>query len=200
MQDDSPIYQTIAAARAEGLSEELVNERVWARHGTTCALLALDSSGMTRISHARGIVHFLTRYMEMRDLVEPLLAPPACLGWRSFADNLFAEFRDAGAALGVARAIHRVLREHPIMLTETEPYRACVAVGYGRVLTNGPYGVMGDEMNLVAKLGEDVARGGETLLTESAYRSLANPAAVAAERRELTISDLTITYYRLRDA
>jgi class 3 adenylate cyclase len=140
----------------------------------------------------------LSRYMEMRDLVEPLLAGPACLGWRSFADNLFAEFRDTDAALAVARGIHRVVREHRLMLTETEPYRVCLGVGHGRVLANGRHGVMGDEMNLVAKLAEDVARGGETLLTESGYRSLGNPASVPVEPQQLTISDFNLTYYRLR--
>jgi class 3 adenylate cyclase len=197
MQDDAPVYATIAAARAEGLTGPRLTERVWERHGTTCAMLALDSSGMTRISRSCGIVHFLNCYLEMRRLIEPLLAGSTCLGWRSFADNLFAEFCDADAALVVARQMHRVVRENRLMLTETEPYRLCIGIGQGRVLKNGHYGVMGDEMNLVAKLAEDVAAGDETLLTESGYKSLRAAAAIAVEPIRLTISDLTITYYRL---
>lgn len=199
MHDESPIYATIADARRAGLSDAQLTARVWERHGTTCAMLALDSSGMTRISHTQGIVHFLSRYMDMRDLVEPLFNRPACLGWRSFADNLFAEFRDADAALEVARAVHRVIRDQRLMLTEVEPFKVCIAVGQNRVLANGRYGVMGDEMNLVAKLAEDVAQGGDILLTESGYRSLAHPDAIAVEPVQLMIGNFAVVFYRLRN-
>ena len=198
MRDDSPIFSTIAAARAEGLAENLIAERVWGRHGTTCAMLALDSSGMTRISRTQGIVHFLGRYMAMRDAVEPLFGGRECYGWRSFADNLFAEFIDTDAALTAARGMHRVIRERGLMLTETEPFRVCIAVGYGRVLDNGHAGVMGDEMNVVAKLAEDIAQGGETLLTESAYRNLANPVSVSVEAAQHTLCGVALNYFQVR--
>ena len=58
---------------------------------------------------------------------------------------------------------------------------------------------MGDEMNLAAKLAEDIAEAGDTLLTESAYRRLS--AAVPLPIQPLTHShaQLTVTYYRLRE-
>ena len=198
MRDDSPIFSTIGAARAEGLTDELIDQRVWGRHGTTCAMLALDSSGMTRISRTQGIVHFLGCYMQMRDLVEPILTTRACLAWRSFADNLFAEFHDADTALGAALEIHRAIRDGGLMLTETEPYRVGIGVGFGRVLEHGNGGVMGDEMNLTAKLAEDVAEGGQTLLTESAYGSLQNRASVPVERQQRTLGKIEVSYFQLR--
>ncbi|MBI5766186.1 MAG: adenylate/guanylate cyclase domain-containing protein [Verrucomicrobia bacterium] len=199
MQDASPIFATIAAARAEGLSEVLLTERVWSCHGITCAMLALDSSGMTRSSQAQGIVHFLGRYLQMRRLIEPVLEVRACLGWRSFADNLFAEFADSDSALRAAREIHRVIRESGLMLTEDEPFRVCLAVGHGRVLDNGRAGVMGEEMNLVAKLAEDVATEGETLLTESGYRSLQDRASLRVAAGRCTLSGVDLDYFRVCD-
>ena len=47
-----------------------------------------------------------------------------------------------------------------------------IGIGYGDVLANGPGGVMGEEMNLTAKLAEDIAGPGETLLTAAAHLSL----------------------------
>ena len=199
MHEDSPIFSTIDAARAEGLVGDAVERRVWERHGVTCAMLALDSSGMTRVSHTHGIVHFLSRYRQMRDLAEVILQRRACLAWRCFADNMFAELRDADTALAAAFEIHQTLRESGLMVTEEEPFRVCLGVGFGRVLTNGRGGVMGEEMNLVAKLAEDIAQGGETLLTESAYRSLTTHANVPNEKISLTISRVDVTYYRVRD-
>ncbi len=198
MHFDSPIFATLAAARAEGLPENLVAERVWGRHGMTCAMLALDSSGMMRTSHALGIVHFLDRFMQARAAIEPLLAGRDCLGWRCFADNLFAEFLDTDSALATARAMHAAIRERGLMLTDDEPFRVGLAVGHGHVLENGRGGVMGAEMNLVAKLAEDVAAGGETLITESARASLGQLAGLEFEPQQRTISGIAVRYFRLR--
>lgn len=198
MRDESPICATIRAAEAEGLMGQALEQRVWERHGTTCAMLALDSSGMTRISRTLGIVHFLARYLQMRDVAEGVLKRHGCRGWRSFADNLFAEFSSTDTALAVALEIHAALRERGVMLTPDEPYRVCIGIGCARVLDNGPLGVMGDEMNLVAKLAEDIAEGGDTLLTDSARRSLRTPAPTPFETCQHTVSRVEITYHRVR--
>ena len=82
MREASPIFSTIIAGRADGLTEAAIERRVWERHGTTCAMLALDSSGMTRFSRQHGIVQFLSRYMQMRDHAEVILQRHGCLAWR----------------------------------------------------------------------------------------------------------------------
>jgi len=197
MREDSPICATIKAAQADGLTAAALEQRVWARHGTTCAMLALDSSGMSRVTHAQGIVHFLGRYVQMRDLASEILERHGCLKWRSFADNLFAEFPAADAALTAALEIHRTLRERGLMVADGEPYRVCIAVGHGRVLDNGALGVLGDEMNITAKLGEDVAAAGETLITKAAYQNLTAHPNLSVEKVELTISQVAVTGYRV---
>ena len=199
MRENSPICVTIKAAEAAGLATDAIDRRVWELHGTTCAMLALDSSGMTRVTRAHGIVHFLARFVQMRDLAQTILERHGCLKWRSFADNLFAEFSTADAALSAALEIHHTLREHGIMLTDREPYRVCIAVGHGRVLDNGALGVLGDEMNITAKFGEDLAAPGETLLTEAGYRALTAHPKLAVEKIELTLSKVAVTGYRVRE-
>ena len=199
MREVSPIFSTIVAARADGLAADAIERLVWARHGTTCAMLALDSSGMTRFSRSHGIVHFLTCYMQMRDLAEVILQRHACLGWRCFADNLFAEFPDTEAALAAALEIHRALSERGLMATEVEPYRVCIGLGYGRVLDDGAGGRLGDEMNIVAKLAEDVAEAGQTLLSEAAYRSVPTRESMPVEKMTLRLSKVELTCYRVRE-
>jgi adenylate cyclase len=199
MNSASPIFATIVAARKEGLAAEAIERRVWERHGTTCALLALDSSGMTRFTREHGIVEFLTRYMEMRELAVPVLRQHGCLAWRCFADNLFGEFTTVDAALAAAREVHRVVRSSGLKIAGSEPYRVCIGIGYGRVLDDGSGGKMGDEMNIVAKLGEDVAEAGETILSESAYACLTDPAALAAARMKVRLGRVEVTCYRVCD-
>ncbi len=198
MREESPICSTIKATQAEGLAADAVERRVWERHGITCAMLALDSSGMTRITRAHGIVHFLSCYVQMRDVAQVILERHGCRAWRSFADNLFAEFPTTDAALSAALEIHRTLRERGILLTAGEPYRVCIAIGHGRVLDNGAHGVLGDEMNVTAKLGEDIAAAGETLLTSAGYQSLTAHPSLAVEKIALTISKVAVTAYRVR--
>ncbi|HWA86923.1 MAG TPA: hypothetical protein VG710_11915 [Opitutus sp.] len=198
MREDSPVCSTIKAAQAEGLAADAVERRVWDRHGTTCAMLALDSAGMTRVTRAQGIVHFLACFARMRDVVQAVLERHGCRAWRSFADNLFAELPTADAALGAALEIHRDLVEKGIRLTEAEPYTVTVAVGFGPVLDNGALGVLGDEMNLVAKLAEDIGAPGETLLTEAGYRSLTAHPELRVEKLDFVVSKIAFSGYRVR--
>ena len=57
---------------------------------------------------------------------------------------------------------------------------------------------MGDEMNVVAKLGEDVAQAGQTLLTESAYANLAARRNVPMEKTAARLSKVEVTCYLVR--
>jgi class 3 adenylate cyclase len=101
--------------------------------------------------------------------------------------------------LDAALDLHRTLQQSGLMVADQEPYRVCIGIGYGRVLDDGSGGKMGDEMNVVAKLAEDVAEAGQTLLSESAYRSLSARAAVPVEKIELCLSTVSVTCYRVRD-
>lgn len=197
MREASPIFSTLTTARAEGLSDTEVERRVWERHGTTCALLALDSSGMTRLSRSHGIVEFLTRYMEMRDVAERCLHRHRCLAWRCFADNLFAEFPTVDAALACALEIHDAVERSGIRVGGRDPFRVCIGIGYGRVLDDGAGGKMGEEMNVVAKLGEEVAEPGDTLLTEAAYAALQARDAVPLEKTAVRLAKLDAICYRV---
>ena len=84
------------------------------------------------------------------------------------------------------------------MLTAGEPYRVCIGIGYGELLHAGEEGYYGDQMNLASKLGEDIAEGAETLVT--------NETAIAADDLLLedfvdefaTISGIELRYARKR--
>jgi class 3 adenylate cyclase len=111
---------------------------------------------------------------------------------------LFAEFPSTDAALDAALEIHRTLRERGLLVTDGEPYRVCIAVGHGPVLNNGALGVLGDEMNIVAKLAEDIATPGETLLTQAGRDSLRRRVPQPLEKVQHTLSTITVTAYSVR--
>jgi len=192
------LFREIGRARRAGGDPAAFEARLWRRYGVTCAMLVLDSTGFTRSTRARGIVHFLSNFLHMREVVGPAFEAHRCLSWRSAADNLFAEFASPDAALEAAFAAHHAVDRERLMLGPGEPYRLCIGIGYGRVLKGGTEGVFGDEMNLACKLGEDLAEGGETLLTGAAYRHLRRRKATVFERRESVVSGTSIEYYSAR--
>ncbi len=191
------LLRAIMRAGRAGKLEE-AEARLWKRFGTECATLVLDSTGFARTTHARGIVYFLDLFLKMREIVGPLFERHRCRAWRSGADNLFAEFATPDRALAAAMAAHLAVREAGLMLSETEPYRICIGIGFGRMLKAGSKGTYGDEMNLASKLGEEVAEGGETLLTENAYTRLRRRKAARFQRRRTVVSGNAITYYSAR--
>jgi len=191
------LFRAIMRAGRAGKLEE-TEARLWERFGTECAVLVLDSTGFVRATRARGIVHFLDLFLRMRETVTPIFERHRCLAWRSSADNIFSEFASVDHALKAASAAHRAVEKAGLMLDEGEPYRVCIGIGFGRMLKGGPMGMFGGEMNLASKLGEDIAAGGETLLTENAHKHLRRRRAAAFEKRKSTVSGNAITYYAVR--
>ncbi len=161
----------------------------------TCAVLVLDSTGFTRVTHARGILHFLSLFLQMRKIVGKLFKDHDCLHWRSEADNLFAEFATPGQALEAALAAHAAMDKARLPLVDNEYYKVCIGIGYGTLLDGGEKGMFGDEMNLACKLGEDIAEGGETLLTSRAYENLERKGHAKFEPRRFTVSGNDISCY-----
>lgn len=171
---------------------------LWQRFGAVCAPLILDSTGFTRISREQGVIHYLHLFLRMRSIVSPIFEKHECLAWRTVADNLFAEFASPDAALDAALEAHLAVHEAKLMLNEEEPFQVCIGIGYGPLLSGGDDGVFGDEMNLAAKLGEDIAEPGETLLTQAAYEAVQHGRSTAFERREVSTSGNQIVFYSVR--
>ena len=69
---------------------------------------------------------------------------------------------------------------------------------FGDVYEIGPNLAMGDEMNRASKLGEDIARGGETLVTEGVMAALSSRADLRFEH--VSGDDLLFPYYRAESA
>jgi adenylate cyclase len=192
------LFDAIRRGTSDGKSQSDLSEDLWKRFGVDRAVLALDSSGFTRISKSHGIIYFLSTFLRMSDIVVPLMQRQNCRKVRTHADNLFAEFSDVDTAVNAALLAHQAIKDAKLQLTKDEPYSVCIGIGYGRVLEAGDEGVFGDEMNLAAKLGEDIAEGGDTLLSESAFKAITSPQKLVFDSREAAVSGNTIKYYAVR--
>ncbi len=170
---------------------------IWARYGRTVAVMILDSSGFSRVSEEHSIIHFLSRLVLMRKVVQPVIEDHDQVEFKFEADNLYAVFEHPDDAIKAAMKAHRVVHENNIMLTDSEPFRVCIGIGYGRLLYSETMeGYFGEEMNLASKLGEDTADGCETLLTEAAYSNADADLVSTYEKLHLEIAGIKAPYYR----
>lgn len=151
---------------------ELAEETFEARYRQVRSIFVLDTSGFTDSTAKRGTVTSLLRLFDFQKVCIPVLKEQGALLIRAFADDLVALYSRPEPALDAAFEIHRRVRAwNQISKGEAKP-EACIGIGFGSVYAIGPNLSMGLEMNQTSKLGEDTARGGETLVTQNAYDAL----------------------------
>ncbi len=139
------------------------------------AILSIDMTGFTSSAMRRGELQSLLRILDAQRVAIPVLQDFGAKLIRCFADDLVALFHEPNAAVDAAFEIHRrVQLFNASPLASKHPTLCCAGVGFGRVFSIGPNLAQGDEMNRASKLGEDIARGNETLLTERAHAAMAD--------------------------
>lgn len=165
------------------------------KYSVTRAILDLDITGFTESAMREGQIDSLLRIVDVQKVVVPVLESHGADLIRAFADDLVALFDDPGSALDAALQIHASIAEFNHVTPRQNPPECCIGIGYGCVYAIGPNLAQGDEMNRAAKLGEDIARGGETLMTENAVVALAGRNDVRFE--EQTGDDQLFRFFRV---
>jgi adenylate cyclase len=164
--------------------------------GEDAAVLVLDMSGFSRTTRQHGIVRFLLMIFQMRILAQSAITGNGGSLVKSEADNLYCRFETADDALRAAmEIIERLETVNPLLPSERRLY-ASIGIGFGKILFIEDHDLFGDEVNLASKLAEDVAQGGEVLMTEAARASLV--ADVDAVDKTIGVSGLTLSYFQLR--
>lgn len=159
------------------------------------AILSMDMTGYTSSAMRHGELESLLRVLDAQRVVIPVLQEFGAELIRCFADDIVALFHEPNAAVDAAFEVHRriqLFNESP--LTSQNSTQCCVGVGFGRVFSIGPNLAQGDEMNRASKLGEDIARANETLITERAYSAVVRRDDIRFEWQDQ--DDQLFPYYR----
>ncbi|WP_293676515.1 adenylate/guanylate cyclase domain-containing protein [uncultured Phenylobacterium sp.] len=157
------------------------------------AVLVLDMSGFSRVTQAHGIVAFLVMIMKMRGLSEPIISAHNGDLVKAEGDNLFCLFPEVDDALSAALEIMAGLEQLNHTQPEDRQLYASAGIGYGDVMVLEHADLFGDEVNKASKLGEDIARRGEILLTAQARARLQRN--IELEELQQSISKLELTYF-----
>ena len=165
------VYRDFFRLRSGEMSESEFNEKYhWER-----AILSMDMTGFTSSAIHRGELKSLLRIVDAQRVVIPVMQEFDAKLIRCFADDVVALFDHASAAIDASFEIHRrinLFNESP--LASDNPTLCCAGIGFGMVFAIGPNLAQGDEMNRASKLGEDIARANETLITERAYAAISD--------------------------
>lgn len=162
--------------------------------GQEKAILVLDMSGFSRTTQQHGIVSFLLMIHQMRLIVKPCIAAHEGLLVKAEADNLFCLFDTVTDAVSASLEIIQRLDAANVVLPEEQDLYVSIGIGYGQILNVEDEDLFGCEVNLASKLGEDIGRMGEILLTEAAYATLQEP-DFETHQENVSVSGLSLSYF-----
>lgn len=185
------VYRDFLDLQNGKLSEDEFSEKYhWER-----AILSMDMTGFTSSAIRRGELASFLRILDAQRVTIPVLQEFGAELIRCFADDIVALFDEPNSALDAAFEVHRrvqLFNDSP--MASEHPTQCCAGIGFGRVFAIGPNLAQGDEMNRSSKLGEDIARANETLITERAYEVVAGRDDVKFESQ--SHDDQLFPFYR----
>jgi adenylate cyclase len=135
------------------------------------AVVFTDTADFTARTLRDGILHFLMLFERLVTAATPVLRRAGGEIVKVEGDSLLLRFPDVTAACRGVRALDALLVSLGTGRPHNERLRFSYGIGYGEVLDlEGD--MFGLEVNLASKLGEDLARPGEALLTPAAAAAL----------------------------
>jgi adenylate cyclase len=162
--------------------------RTHARLDRKLAIVYTDTDDFTVRVARHGMMHFLMIFARGVRALRPIVARHRGRLVKVEADSLLLVFPDATracrAVIAMVAALERLNRAKP----ESERVEFSFGIGFGEMLDLGE-DVLGLEVNLASKLGEDRARPGEILLTEAAVAAL--PPALGARLEPAGLVEFT---------
>jgi len=103
-------------------------------------------------------------------IAEPIVAKHGAAWVKVDADDLFITVPDPSELFGLAHDLQASIRDHNAKDKE-HPIGLAIGLGFGPILVV-EHDIFGDAVNTASKLGEDIGKEGEILLTEAMYQAL----------------------------
>lgn len=164
-----------------GADKAAIDARIWDLFGETWAIMFTDLTGFSRRTAEFGIIHFLQTIFETQRLLVPVIDAHDGILLKVDGDSTMILFRRPEKAIECARQMRDVLDAYNPGKPETEQILLCIGIGYGKMLRIGDSDVFGAEVNAAAKLGEDMAKTGEVLVTEAVMKACADAQGIRFE-------------------
>jgi adenylate cyclase len=162
------------------------------------AVLALDMSGFTLTVRRDGILSYLCQIRRMQKLTLPIVVAHKGDLVKYDADNLLAVFDDARHAVDAALAMIAAAAAQPE--GNAPPIAFSIGIDYGELLLLERVDCFGDPVNLAYKLGEDIARPSEILITQKVRDQLGDHSRFRLKEMPVSVSGVEVMAYGVTHA
>jgi adenylate cyclase len=185
-------------ARSAPSRRRRLDERTAAALFRSRAVVFTDTSDFTVRTARDGILHCLMLFARLADRARQ--AVRRCGGeiLKMEGDSWLLRFDDVASACGGVLALEAVIGRANRGRPENEQLRFAYGIGYGEVL-DLEADMYGLEVNLASKIGIELARPGEVLLTPAAAAALDRKALRrVVPHRIMTFENAAVPVQRLR--
>lgn len=148
-----------------------IDEKIWEAFGEEWVVMFTDLSGFSRGVEKFGIIHFLETIYQSELIFAPIIEEERGKILKFEGDSLLVIFADPKDAIEAAIKMNGATTLFNKRKELENEIHVCIGLGYGKVLKLGDVDVFGREVNAASKLGEDVAKAGEILVTEDMRRA-----------------------------
>jgi class 3 adenylate cyclase len=191
---ESRLWSLIEARTQPGADKAAIDQRIWDLFGEEWAVMMTDLAGFSRQVVAFGIIHFLQVIHEQKRELLPIVASHDGVLIKVEADSFLILFKRVSRAVACAVEMqHRCERLNETRKPE-EQILLCVGIGHGRILRIGDIDVFGAEVNAASKLGEDIAKAREILVSEAARDALGESAGFTFEPLDVQVPGTRAAY------
>jgi class 3 adenylate cyclase len=166
------LEKLLAERLRPGADKAAIDARIWDLFGETWAVMFTDLAGFSRRVREFGIIHFLQIIQESERLLIPCIERYDGILLKTDGDTLMVIFRNVRKAIECALAMNRTAREYDASREAAERLLLCIGLGWGRMLRIGDRDVFGAEVNTAAKLGEDLAKAGEIVVSGAVHQAV----------------------------
>ena len=169
-----------------------IEKEIWTNYGTEKAILVVDMSGFSLLTERFGIVHYLSMVRRMQMTSKPIVESFKGTVVKYEADNCFALFDNPLNAIRASISLNFAFDAENILTPDELDIRISSGIDYGRVLIVAGKDFFGNAVNHASKLGEDLAKPGEILVTSKAMKLVPSEAGITFENAEYNISNIKL--------
>ncbi len=159
------LEKLIAERLEPAANREAIDKRLWDLFGEEWCVMVTDLAGFSRRVAEFGIIHFLQTIHESERILVPVIEAHDGILLKVDGDSFLVIFRNTHKALRAAIEMQKTTLRYNQVKTPEEHILLCVGLGFGRVLRISDADVFGAEVNAASKLGEDIAKAHEILVT-----------------------------------
>lgn len=155
------------SASRDPAARSAIETDLWRRFGHTLTVVVVDMCGFSRRARTDGLIGALAMIATLRVTIAEVAVRHGGRTIKFEADNAFLTFDRSAPALTAARDALASLRA-----VADQQIEISVGIDRGPVLMLDGTDLYGEPVNTASKLGEDMARRGEILLTPAAAADL----------------------------